>query len=71
MPCAAAIGADGIVIGRQAEQIDRNDRARLKPSACAAATARSQLAGSRLKVSGSTSAMIGVAPKSATISAVA
>ena len=41
------------------------------PSFLAVAIARSQLAGSRLNVSGATSAMIGVAPSSATISAVA
>ena len=62
---------DRIVIGRLAEQIDRNDRARLEPELLGGGDGALELAGSKLNVSASTSASTGVAPHRAGTSAVA
>ena len=64
--------SDGIVVGRQAEQIDRDDRPRLQAGALGGRhRALADLPASILKVAASTSTKTGVAPTSATTSAVA
>ena len=64
-------GRDRAVVGGLPEHVDRDDRLRGEPALRAVAMARRQLSGSRLKLASSTSAKTGVAPTSATTSAVA
>ena len=70
-PLACGNGPMGAIIGRLAEQIDRDHARRSLAAAFACRDGASRLAGSRLKVSGSTSTNTGSPRPGRTTSAVA